>query len=118
LIRSIAELTANNGRMVFSPADAIKSRPSIQRASLRFRAQSYGSFSGAIATIVLPQLRLGRLDRADPAQRLIQPCRHQSKRTISACQRGVNWKMGKLARDQTLASQARRGRVLAFFNRR
>jgi hypothetical protein len=43
--------------------------------------------------MVLPQLRLCRFDRARQAQRLIQPSRHQSKRTISARHRGVNWKI-------------------------
>jgi hypothetical protein len=40
---------------------------------------------------------LCRLDRADPAPWLIQPCGLKSKRTISARRGGVNWKMGKLS---------------------
>src|ERR1700691_3760350 len=43
------------------------------------------------------------LDRAHPAQRLIQPSRHKSQRTISARHGGVNWKMGKLTWDQVVA---------------
>jgi hypothetical protein len=103
---SIAALSARNGRIVFSRALAIKARPSFQRASLHHRALNawcHGSFSGAIATLVLPQLRLCRLDRARRAQRLIQPRRHKSKRTISARRGGVNWKMGKLRRVQAVA---------------
>jgi hypothetical protein len=49
-----------------------------------------------------PQLRLCRLDRTRQARRLIQPCKHESNRTISARRDGVNWKMGKLKRDQTV----------------
>jgi hypothetical protein len=89
--------------MVFSPALAIKSCPLFQRASPGVRTQNHSSFSGAIATIVLPQLRSCHLDRADPAQRLIQPNRHKSQRTISARHGGVNWKMGKLTWDQLVA---------------
>jgi hypothetical protein len=50
-----------------------------------------------------PQLRLCRLDRARQAQWLIQPSKHKGNRTISARRGGVNWKMDKLTRDQTVA---------------
>jgi hypothetical protein len=76
LSRSIAALTANNGRIVFSRVLAIRARRSFQRATRRRRAsnaEGHGSPAGAIATIVLPQLRFRRLDRAGRAQRLIQP---------------------------------------------
>jgi hypothetical protein len=46
-----------------------------------------------------PPLRLRRLDRARQAQRLIQPCRRKSNRTITAAGGGVNRKMDKLTRD-------------------
>jgi hypothetical protein len=52
--------------------------------------------------MVLPQLRFCRLDRTREAQRLIQPSKHQSNRTISARRDGVNWKMDKLTRDQAI----------------
>src|SRR6266481_3327436 len=68
LIWSMAVLTASNARRLF------------QSASLRHHALnacSHGS-SGAIATIVLPKLRLCRLDCVDLAQRLIQPCKHEA----------------------------------------
>src|SRR5258708_9650085 len=80
LIWSMAVLTASNGRIVFSLAVAIKARRLFQSASLRHHALnacSHGS-SGAIATIVLPKLRLCRLDCAHRAQRLIQPSRHEA----------------------------------------
>ena len=101
----MAALTANNGRIVFSLAVAIKARLSFQRASLRcgaLRAWSHGSSSGAIATIVLPQLRFCRLGCTHQAQRLIQPSKHKSSRTISARRGGVNWKMDKLTRGQAV----------------
>jgi len=44
----------------------------------------------------LPRYRLRRLDRADQARRLIQPGWHESSRTFSARQSGVNWKMAGL----------------------
>jgi hypothetical protein len=47
-------------------------------------------------------MRLCCLDRTDRAQWLIQPSKHESKRTISARQDGVNWKMDKMTRDQTI----------------
>ncbi len=47
---------------------------------------------------VLPRNRFCRLDRAGQAQRLIQPSKHKSRRTISARHGAVNWKMGKLRR--------------------
>jgi hypothetical protein len=52
--------------------------------------------------MVLPQLCFCRLDRTRKAQRLIQPSKHQSNRTISARRDGVNWKMDKLTRDQAI----------------
>src|SRR6202048_4266774 len=110
----MAALTANNGRMVFSPAVAIKACPSFQRASLRRRALnawSHGSSSGAIATIVLPQLRFCRLGRTHQAQRLIQPSKHKSNRTILARRGGVNWKMDKLTRGQLVAGKPAAGNL-------
>src|SRR3978361_1947243 len=47
-------------------------------------------------------MRLCCLDRADRTQRLIQPGKHESTLTISARQDGVNWKMDKMTRDQTI----------------
>ena len=40
------------------------------------------------------------------AQRLMQPGRHRSRRTISARRGGVNWKIGKLTRNQSVAGSA------------
>jgi hypothetical protein len=103
LSRSIAALSDNNGRIiVVSRALAIKARRSYQQASNRRRAsnaRSHGSSARAIATIVLPQLRLRRLDRARWAQRLIQPCRRKSNGTFTAAGGGVNRKMDNLTRD-------------------
>jgi hypothetical protein len=48
-------------------------------------------------------LRLCRLDRTRQAQWLFQPSKHKGNRTISARRGGVNWKMDKLTRDQTVA---------------
>jgi hypothetical protein len=106
LIWSIAALTANNGRIVFSLAVAIKARPSFQQAWLCRRASnawSRGSPAGAIAPMVLPNWRLCRLHCSRQAQRLIQPSSIKSRRTISARRGGVNWKMDKLTRKQTVA---------------
>jgi hypothetical protein len=66
--------------------------------------------------MVLPQLRLCRLGRAGQAQRLVQPSQHESKRTISARHGGVNWKIDKLARNQTVARPGKSG--AGNFNRR
>jgi hypothetical protein len=54
--------------------------------------------------MALPQLRFCRLGRTHQAQRLIQPSKHESNRTISARRDGVNWKMDRLTRDQTVSA--------------
>jgi hypothetical protein len=54
-------------------------------------------------------LRFCRLGRTHQAQRLIQPSKHKSKRTISARRGGVNWKMDKLTRGQTVARPGKSG---------
>jgi hypothetical protein len=107
---SMAPLIASSGRIVFSPALAIKARRWFQQASPCRRARnarSHGSSAGAIATIVLPLLRLCRLDCSPQAQRLVQPSQHQSRRTISARRGGVNWKMGTLRRGQPVVRPAK-----------
>jgi hypothetical protein len=46
-----------------------------------------------------PTWRFCRLHCGPRAQRLIQPSKHKSRRTISARRGGVNWKMDKLTRN-------------------
>jgi hypothetical protein len=89
----MVELTASNGRMVFSPALAIKSRP-FQRALSGVRTQNHGSFSGAIATTVLPNCALAILTA------LIQRSGLSSRAGIKASapfQRAVAASIGKWA---------------------
>jgi hypothetical protein len=95
LIWSIAALTANNGRIVFSLAVATNARPRCRRARLFLRAPnawSHGSSSGAIATIFLPVFRFCRLHRSRQAQWLIQP---SSIKAAAPFQRGVAASIGK-----------------------
>jgi len=66
----MASLIAKNGRIVFSPAAAVKACRLFQRASPCCRARNawrHGSSARAIATIVLPQLRFAVL--ATPVRR-------------------------------------------------
>jgi hypothetical protein len=89
----------------------IKLRQSFPRARLRraWNASGHGSSSGAIATTILPPLRLCRLDRTARAQRLIQPNWLESRRTISARHGGVNWKIDKSTRNQSVALPGQTG---------
>jgi hypothetical protein len=99
----MASLIANSGRIVLSPALAIKSRRSFQPASLCRRAPKRAQpnlFSNAAHLHE-------RLQRSSPLNcasavltaafgrsGLFQPSQHQSRRTISAHGGGVNWKIG------------------------
>src|ERR1700751_361271 len=102
----MAVLRANNGRIMFSAAPLPKGADNFQKdiaSPPRKNARKRGSAEGAIARPVLPANALAVFAARSPAQRSVRPCRHKSRRPITARSGPVNRKMGKLTQVQAVA---------------
>ena len=106
LRKSIALLTDNRGRIMFSPATCTATCRSLLRASSRSRASNARSRSSpakAIATKILPLVHFRSLGCSEGEQWPIRPGCRESSRTISVRCGAVNRKMDKLPRAQIVA---------------
>jgi hypothetical protein len=121
LIRSIAELNANNGRILSLPTVvAILACRSFQRALHRLRrgaaarVDPTAQFRQRLQRLSLPRISFPFLDGLGGNLGFFS--RRGSVGTISARRGGVNWKMGKLTEGQMVARPA--CRAPQIFSRR
>src|ERR1700730_14787938 len=108
LIWSMPALTANNGRIVFSPAVAIKARLSFQRALLRgpaLRVASWLTFRSDGNDSPPRKLRFRRFDCARQAPRPIRPASIKAAAPFQRVGAASIGKMDKWTRGQGVADE-------------